>query len=147
MEEVRSIAFEHIFREIFEIWFVRAARGGPRLSDLGLLDCRGASRGTDLHRPSAAKLRTPRSRGPHQVARLLLDSGLGVKPAWKRSAQTTYSIISAVIPSHKKQSPRPFTNQQPCQTALCHRCPYSSFAMLLFSRNAHRRRPTCQADL
>ena len=75
MEEVRSIVFEVIFREIFEIWLVRAARGGPRLSDLGLLDCRSASRGTDLHRPSAARLRTSRSQGPHQVANLLLDFG------------------------------------------------------------------------
>ena len=84
----------------------KLGRPAPRLCDLGLLICRSASRGTDLHRPNVTRLRISRSRGPHQVVRLLLDSGLGVKPAWKRSAQTTYSIISAVIPSHKKQSPR-----------------------------------------
>ena len=94
MEEVRSIVFELIFREIFEIWFVRAARGGPRLSDLGLLDCRSASRGTDLHRPNATRLRTSRSRGPHQVANLLLDFGSGFEAAWKRFEVGVLELVS-----------------------------------------------------
>ena len=61
----------------------KLGRPAPRLCDLGLLICRSASRGTDLHRPGAARLRTSRSRGPHQVANLLLDFGFGLEFVWK----------------------------------------------------------------
>ena len=72
----------------------KLGRPAPRLCDLGLLICRSASPGTDLHRPNATRLRTSRSRGPHQVANLLLDFGFGFEPAWKRFEAGAVELVS-----------------------------------------------------